>query len=532
MMKYPESRLRKFVGYCLVILTAILISMISPFNCQADLYNQHLQDINNQQPDKFFLDQINYLNQAAVTPAQPLAIDQQTKQYPPPLSPAPALKSHYFFKPDPVMLKKLTKLNKAADFDHIFARELHKTELLTLVFLRNSKIKAAKDRLDAARQAIRQVENLDAVLRQYAAFTSALSNGVGPMKEAMVQEKFPFPAVAALKGQIARQAVIIAQENLEISRRSALVKCEQEFWNLYYNHQAQKLTAEMSHLLEHLESVARSRYQTGKAGFQELIQVQITLEEIRDKQTTLHRKQKSLEANLKQLLDLGSITEMGLPVIDPSHLQVTSKAHDIPISTLDKLAQDNRQEIRIAKAQITRMELLIDLAESMILPPFTLNLADFSNKTIQQVGSGAKSAAFKDDIKAQVGAGLPRAPWFGTNDPYIESSRHILLGQKAMLADLQAATKADIFERWFQLDKASRNVTLYHTKIVDLSQAALDVVTQGYETGETPFAQVNISYQNWLNSRLALAKSKSDLGIAMSRLQERLGIKDLTNYEQ
>jgi outer membrane protein TolC len=73
------------------------------------------------------------------------------------------------------------------------------------------------------------------------------------------------------------------------------------------------------------------------------------------------------------------------------------------------------------------------------------------------------------------------------------------------------------------LDRAKREETLYAEGIVDLSKAALEVSTRGYETGMVSFADVIDSYSNWLKAHLALVRKQSDLGMARAELEEAVG---------
>jgi outer membrane protein TolC len=59
--------------------------------------------------------------------------------------------------------------------------------------------------------------------------------------------------------------------------------------------------------------------------------------------------------------------------------------------------------------------------------------------------------------------------------------------------------------------------------VVNLSQAALEVSTRAYETGNISFADVMESYGSWLNSRLSLERERSNLGIARSEVEEAVG---------
>jgi outer membrane protein TolC len=78
-------------------------------------------------------------------------------------------------------------------------------------------------------------------------------------------------------------------------------------------------------------------------------------------------------------------------------------------------------------------------------------------------------------------------------------------------------------EAWFRLDRAKRQEALYAQRVVNLSQAALEVSTRAYETGSIAFADVMESYDRWLNARLSTERERSNLGIGRSELEEAIG---------
>ena len=124
---------------------------------------------------------------------------------------------------------------------------------------------------------------------------------------------------------------------------------------------------------------------------------------------------------------------------------------------------------------------------------------------------------------ASTGAGLPKKPWYGSNDAYLGETRQKLAALREDLEGARAETLFRVREAWFRLDLANREEALYDKRVVNLSQAALEVSTRGYETGNVTFADVIASYSNWLKDNLALERRKSDLGISRAELEEAVG---------
>jgi outer membrane protein TolC len=187
------------------------------------------------------------------------------------------------------------------------------------------------------------------------------------------------------------------------------------------------------------------------------------------------------------------------------------------------LALAKKQELRQMKAMIGKMERMIEMAETMVYPPYSLGFSFFQNKAISQVGSRKMEDPFLTKSTASLGVGLPKMPWYGTNDAYLRETKQKLAALRADLKKMEAETIFMVREAWFRLDQAKREEALYNQRVVGLSQAALEVATRGYQTGMVGFAELIMAYTGWLNDKLAVERRISDLGVALAQLEEALG---------
>lgn len=424
-----------------------------------------------------------------------------------------------FFRPD----SKIWELLRPAGADDSRATaalqsgfSIETLEALTL--LRNPGIEAAANRFRGAVEKFSQVSNLDEILRQYTAFTEGQMTGIGPMKgRDPVQMKFPFPGVLSLKGEIAGQEARAAWEGLEMARREAITAARKAYWNLLFNHRALKITADTVELFRHLESVANTRYEGGKTSFQDVIKVRIEREILEEELITVQEKQHNITSKVREIVNLPPGSKVGSPVKRRPSTNVP------PLASLYSLADERRQELRQMRAKVGKMERMIEMAETMVLPPYTLNLSLYDDESVNQVGSVAMKETFPTVTTTSAGAGLPKMPWYGTNDAFLRETRQKLKALKAELIQIEAATDNLVRNSWFDLDRAKREEILYRQTVVKLSQAALEVSTRGYETGKVTFADVIASYNTWLRANLTLARKESDLGIARAELGRVLG---------
>ena len=424
-----------------------------------------------------------------------------------------------FIHPDPELTARLRSAANNPDAAVDELKETFSLETLeALTLLRNPGIESARSNVQATLESFSQVTNLDEILRQYSVFTEGLMTGIGPMKGTEPPKtRFPFPGVTALKGQAVDQAVRAAVEELEIARRDAVTEVRKTFWNLVYLRQARQITAETLDLFRNLESVANSRYQSGKTSFQDVIKVGIRTNILQEDLTTLAERQRNLETVLLEILDLPPQSGVGRP-------EDRTPAKTLPsLDRLYAIAEERRQELRRMRAMIGRTERMVEMAETMVLPSFSLELSAYRDAPLQQVGSAAAKPAFPTTTQASRGSGLPLNPWYGKNDAWLRQTRENLAALRANLRKAEAATDKMVRQAWFALDKALRETALYENTVVDLSRSALDVSTRGYESGTVTFADVIGSYTTWLEVRTSLARKQSDIGVARAELEQVVG---------
>ncbi len=175
------------------------------------------------------------------------------------------------------------------------------------------------------------------------------------------------------------------------------------------------------------------------------------------------------------------------------------------------------------RARVGKTERVIEMAETMIIPPYTLNLSLYEDEAINQVGSMATKDGFPVSTKGSTGFGLPKMPWYGVQDAYLRQTQQELNALRSDLEKEEAGTFTLVRNAWFRLDLAKREESLYGASILELTRTALEVSTQGYEAGNVSFADVISSYGSWLDANLAAERELSALGIARAQLENAVG---------
>ena len=333
-----------------------------------------------------------------------------------------------------------------------------------------------------------------------------------------IYRKFPFPGILSLKGDIVRQEVRIALTDLEITKRTILTDARKNYWELAYNTRAKEIARRTLNLLENLESSVTRQYETGRAELPELTRVKIQKEKMRVELLTIFEQGLNIEKRLKSLLLLPASAKIGIPAGGDG-------AGPPPdLEGLIEAALKHRQELEKTRIMITRMELMIEMAETEIYPGLTPNLALTENRAVTGSGTMKAEEPFATATSASMGSGLPKMPWTGLSEAYLRETRQRLLALKEELKAGEAETAADVREAWFSLDQARREAEVYKNEIDSLSRLNFSVSSKAYETGAIPFSETMDAVLLMFETSLITERKKADGFIALAGLEQTVGI--------
>jgi outer membrane protein, heavy metal efflux system len=192
---------------------------------------------------------------------------------------------------------------------------------------------------------------------------------------------------------------------------------------------------------------------------------------------------------------------------------------------LSTMAREHRQELAALRFQISKLQSMLEMSESMKQAPFTLGLSYFEADHVNTAGTGAPQQAFAAKTMASMKNNLPSNPWYGVDGPWVQQTRQTLAGLEHTLTARENETGRMVANAWFKTDTIRRELDLYQNRILPLTKSALDVSTREYETGSIAFSQAIGSYTDWLAVKLTIAQKTKDLGIAFAALETVVGTK-------
>lgn len=519
-----KRKLRAILVLSTLVLSFLVVSTLALSPLYAD-YSKMNGDLENYSPPEYFKDSLNFKIQEE-RPGMAAGKNMTTV-----FAGIEAMKHTYekqiskdnkilfISNLDSKLFSRLVKISQDKEaVERIISHNLVLDEIEILSALRNPAILSAQKKVKAELESFDQVMDLDTNLRQYSAFTEGINTKIGPLKmKDSIKQKYPFPGLTSLKGQIISQQVATLVEKMNIARKDVITQIRKAYWNIVFVEQSIGITSETIDAFNRLKGVATALYKSGKTSYQDIIKINIKIEILKEDLVTLSSKKENIKVKLLELLNLSVDTKIGALVLHSPYKKITDPEELYP------LARQDRQELKVIRYQIGKIQRMIEMSESMIQEPFTLGFSSYEDEAVNMVGTGAVKPGFQEKTMASMKNNSPSKPWYGIDDPWLNQTKQKLLSLKQTLVKQENATDRMVRNSWFEVDKNIRELDLYKKRILPLSKSALDVTTREYEAGSIPFSQAIDSYTYWLKVKLTIAKKQTDLGIATANLEKIIG---------
>jgi outer membrane protein TolC len=384
-------------------------------------------------------------------------------------------------------------------------RRLALSDLIEELTLQNPEIKAARDRWEAAKALVPQVQTLpDPKLQFGYQRMPMLPPAVqGPMYG--FGQEIPFPGKLRLRGEIAHlEAQRFEQQYLATSLR-LIARVKEAYFALHLAHKAIEIVEQNKALLTQFEKIANARYGVGQAAQQDVFRAQVELSRVLDRLAVLDQQKESLHAAINRLVNRPPAAPLGTP----EEIHLTPVPPDL--EGLSRRAEAFSPILLASAKTVDRTEQAVSLARRQYYPDFDINAFGLRNDLINdngyQVLLGIKVPLFYDTKQRQ---GVKEA----------------LAGLAGARQDLTAARQDVLFQvkdAFVQAQRAERLVTI-------LRDAILPQATLGLRSAQASYAVGKVDFLTLLNSLLILQESQLELHgemvaheKAVARLEEVTG---------
>lgn len=365
---------------------------------------------------------------------------------------------------------------------------------------RNPEIKAAEQRIEAARAAISPAQTLPdpMVGVEYTDLeTRELMYGV--------TQELPFPGKLRLRGEIAgREADQVEQEYLAM-QLATVSDLKQAYYELHVVHQSIVIFQRNKALLQEFEQSAKANYEVGRGAQQDVFRAQTEISRVLTRLAGLDQQQLSLEAEINRILYRPPGTALGVP----ERPQMTLLRRSV--EELGALVDQAAPLLRAQMMGVERAQREVKLAHREYYPDFEIS-----------AGGMREEPMGTDGYRVMLNV---RVPLYYARRQRFEV-RGAIASREAALSDLQATKQELLFriqDNVAQVRRSEELVKLLESALIPQARLTLLSAQAGYSVAKVDFLTL-------LNALLTLQDNELELHMefaaheqAVARLEEIIG---------
>ena len=357
--------------------------------------------------------------------------------------------------------------------------------LIEEMSVRSPEIKAARERWEAAKAVVPQVQTLPDPRLQFGYQRMPMTE---PLQGAMYGfgQEIPFPGKLSLKGDIAQRDAERLEQEYNATRLRLIAVLKETYFNLHFVHKSIEIVEKNKTLLMQFEKTAKARYSVGQAAQQDVFRAQVEISRVLDRLAVLDQQKESVHAAINRFLNRPPAGPLGTP----EEIQATILTSPLP--ELSRRTEAFSPALMASAKSVDRSEQTVALAQRQYYPDFDVTALglrnDRSNDNGYQVMLGTKIPLFYETKQRQ-------------------GVREALAGLAGAREDL-TATKQDLLfqvkDGFVQAQRAERLITLLRDAIIPQATLGLQAAQAGYAVGKVDFLTL-------LNSLLTLQESQLEL---------------------
>ena len=350
---------------------------------------------------------------------------------------------------------------------------------------RSPEIKAARERWEAAKAVVPQVQTLPDPRLQFGYQRMPMTD---PLQGAMYGfgQEIPFPGKLSLKGDIAQRDAERLEQEYTATRLRLIAVLKETYFDLHLVHKSIEIVEKNKTLLMQFEKTAKTRYSVGQAAQQDVFRAQVEISRVLDRLAVLDQQKESLHAAINRLVNRPPSGPLGTP----EEIQTTILT--ILLQELSRRADEFSPALLATAKSIDRSERSVSLAKRQYYPDFDVTALglrnDRSNDNGYQVMVGIKIPLFYE-TKQKQGVREALASLEGAREDFAATRQDLLFQVK---------------DGFVQAQRAERLITILRDAIIPQATLGLQAAQAGYAVGKVDFLTL-------LNSLLTLQDSQLEL---------------------
>ena len=316
-----------------------------------------------------------------------------------------------------------------------------------------------------------------------------------------VAQAIPFPGKLRLKGEMAAQRALQADESVRAAKLSLVREIKDLYSKYYYYRKSQDILAKKKGILENVLKMAEAKYSVGSGPQSDIFKAQVEISGIEEMLLTMAGMARATQASLNAQLDFAPDKPLG----DPEEIPLIALSLDL--ETLKSEARKTSPAIRSGELMIEENSLGVDMAKKEYYPNFMV-----------QAGKEFKGM-FPDMYEVMIGVEIP-VFYKKKQGNLLEESASRLSGAREDLNTMKNEVSAMLGESFVMAKTAESLVKLYKEKIIPQSALSLESSLASYQTNRTDFLMVLSDINGLISTQLEYIRNLTSLWSAAARIEE------------
>ncbi len=387
------------------------------------------------------------------------------------------------------------------------------SDAITQALERNPEIQMARRKVESARARAGQagyledpelnVEAWGVPLNRPLSFRSSNPIVLG------IRQKIPFFGKRALQSDMAGQEVKMAAEELKAKEIDIASKVRSAYADVFMASRMIEINQELLELNRQLSATAENLYRVGKAPQQDVFKALLEQTDLLNKLASSEKDRITSQARFNTLLNRDMTVAVGHPV-DPVVAPLT-----LDYAALEKLAIEQRPELRALEASIGKSQKAIELAErNRKYPDFMVGLQYWV----------APDQETKHMYTPMVSLTIPFSPWTkGKHDFEVQEA----LAEKQMaqsnLASMKNMALLEIRESLAKVEAASKAISIYRDGLLPQAEQSFQATSAAYQAGSVNFMTLVDGQRTIRDARMGYYKALMEYEQSMADLERAVG---------
>ena len=382
--------------------------------------------------------------------------------------------------------------------------------LIEKALKQNPQIEVAKYRYEASKARIPQASSLEDPQFEYkydkinASMDAVMESKTAPMRTFAISQEIPFPTKLILRAQIATKESQMAYQEYKEKEKEIISQVKTLYAELAFIYKSIDITKENKAFLEQLAKTAANQYSAGKAKQEDALKAQLEIAKMESELIMLEQKRQITQAKINVLLNQEPSAELGEPEL------IEIKYYKFNLEDLNKLARDNRPELKAFGFALERARKTYSFAKQGFLPDFMIKYERMERDNELKNWAG------------MVGVSLPI--WFWQKQNFnVKEMRKELKAMEAEFKDRENMTLLEVKEAFSELEALKKLAILYKTTYVPQAEQLLKTSSSSYEANQVDFLNLLDSERMVLEFKLDYFKTIIDLEISLAELERAVG---------